>query len=189
VFSLAECRRLLVAARRYRQGKFLRYVVLQLFGGLRPGEALRASRINLKDGEIDLAGKETKTWHPRLVKMDPLLVSWIEVATGPAVNPQNSRLHWDELRRKAKLTRWPDDVLRHTAISHHFRRGGSYGLTAEWAGNSEAIIKRHYQGRVTSDESAVFWGWFPDRQVRAGARKVVSQKRPRTSRAETTSLR
>ena len=53
------------------------------------------------------------------------------------------------------------DVLRHTAISHYFRKTGSYGKTAEQFGNSEAIIKRHYQGAVNSKETKAFYRLLP----------------------------
>lgn len=56
---------------------------------------------------------------------------------------------------------WSPDILRHTAISHFFRKTGSYGLTAEQFGNSEAIIKKHYQGRVSSEDTAKFYALRP----------------------------
>ena len=59
------------------------------------------------------------------------------------------------------LKPWPHDVLRHTAISHYFRKTGSYGRTAEQFGNSEAIIKNHYQGRVTSEDTKRFYALLP----------------------------
>jgi len=57
----------------------------------------------------------------------------------------------------AGIAQWPSDVARHTAISHFFRMTGSYGLTAEQFGNSESIIKLHYQGRVTSEDTKRFY--------------------------------
>jgi hypothetical protein len=56
-----------------------------------------------------------------------------------------------------ELKPWPSDVMRHTAIRHYFRKTGSYGRTAEQFGNSEAIIKKHYHGRVSSDETKAFY--------------------------------
>lgn len=184
IFTLAECARLLVAARDFKGGKFLRYVVLGLFCGLRPGEIRRAQSINLDDGEIHLDSDETKTNNPRTVSLDPVAVAWLKALPSHSVDPLGSRLDWDKLRKKAKLTRWPNDVLRHTAISHFFRRGGSYGLTAEWAGNSEGIIKKHYQGRVSSAEAAKFWSWHPDRKARRALRdksKVVPFPSPESA--------
>jgi hypothetical protein len=59
------------------------------------------------------------------------------------------------------LKPWPVDVMRHTAISHYFRQTGSYGQTAEQFGNSESIIKRHYQGRVSSEDTKAFYALAP----------------------------
>ena len=56
---------------------------------------------------------------------------------------------------------WSPDIMRHTAISHYFRKTGSYGQTAEQFGNSEAIIKNHYQGRVSSEEAKAFYALLP----------------------------
>jgi hypothetical protein len=52
--------------------------------------------------------------------------------------------------------------MRHTAISHFFRLTGSYGRTAEEFGNSESIIKAHYQGWVTSQDTKHFCSLKPD---------------------------
>jgi integrase len=178
IFSLAQVRRLLVAARRFRGGKFLRFVVLGLFGGLRPAEAIRvrAGQVNLDDGELRLEGAQTKTGDPRTVFLHPTAVAWLRLCPGATRDPQKSRLLWDELRKKARcLEKWPHDVLRHTAISHAFRLEGSYGRVAEWAGNSEAIIKKHYQGRVSSEETAVFWALHPDRHERLLARAKMAE--------------
>jgi hypothetical protein len=59
---------------------------------------------------------------------------------------------------------FPHDVMRHTAISYFFRDTGSYGLTAEQFGNSEAIIKKHYQGRVSSEDTQKFYSIKPSRK-------------------------
>ena len=65
------------------------------------------------------------------------------------------------LVKPSGLKPWPVDVMRHTAISHFFRQSGSYGLTAEQFGNSEAIIKAHYQGRVSSEDTKRFYAILP----------------------------
>jgi hypothetical protein len=64
-------------------------------------------------------------------------------------------------KKEPGLKPWPSDVLRHTAISHYFRATGSYGFAAEQFGNSEAIIKAHYQSRVSSDEAKAFYRLMP----------------------------
>jgi integrase len=63
---------------------------------------------------------------------------------------------------------WAPDIMRHTAISHYFRKTGSYGQTAEQFGNSESIIKNHYQGRVSSEDTKQFYSLRPQKK---GGRK------------------
>lgn len=170
VYTLREVCRLLAAARRFREGKFLKFVALQLFGGLRPTEALRFRDDQLVGGHLRIEARQTKTGRGRTIVAHPVLVAWLKVAGKGAVSdPQKSKLLWQRLKGLARLGRWIPDGLRHTAISHHFRQGGSYGLTAEWAGNSEAVIRAHYQARTTPEDSARFWALFPDRKARRAA--------------------
>ena len=53
---------------------------------------------------------------------------------------------------KAKGYGWPFDVMRHSFISYAVALTQQIGQVALWAGNSEAVIKRHYLERVTEDE-------------------------------------
>lgn len=176
IYTLREVARLLVAAKRFRDGRFLPYVALQLFGGLRPTEASRLSFDQFKDGELRIEGKQAKTGDARTVKVDPVLAAWLALGPreGLVGDPMVSRKLWSQFRANAGLSRWIPDGLRHTAVSHFFRRCGSYGLTAEWAGNSEAVIREHYQGRTTAAESADYWTMFPDRQERKQARAQLA---------------
>lgn len=174
VLSLREVTRLLAAAKRYKGGRFAPYVATALFAGLRPTELSRLqwAQVNLDDGEIRLEKGQTKTKRPRVVTIGEPLASWLRWCDAKGHREfsfSNWQREFKALRHAAKLSRWPDDVLRHSAISHHFRRGGSYGLTAEWAGNSEAVIKAHYQGRVSSEETAKFWNLYPTREQRRAA--------------------
>ena len=68
------------------------------------------------------------------------------------------------MKASAGLKTWTPDVMRHTAISHYFRKCGSYRFTAEQFGNSETIIKNHYQGRVSSEETKAFYRLMPSRR-------------------------
>lgn len=74
--------------------------------------------------------------------------------------PVKSHYYW----KKVVSVAWVPDVMRHTAISHYFRKTGSYGQTAEQFGNSESIIKAHYQGRVSSDETKKFYALRPSKK-------------------------
>jgi integrase len=180
VLSVSECKVLIQAAEQHRGGRLAPYVALCLFGGLRPFEAARLSleQINLKDGEIRIEPDQTKTKTGRVVTVGPTLKAWLEAYKGKPLYPANWRRDFDLIKAAAgygnpkrlpkhiaesrkQWREWPEDVLRHTGISHFFRNCGSFGLTAEWAGNSEAIIKRHYKGLVSSEDTKAFYALMP----------------------------
>lgn len=176
VLTPREILRLLAAAKRYRGGLLAPYVALALFGAVRPnGELarLRWDQLNFQDGQLTIASEQEKTHRARTIALEGPLRSWLEWAAKrdqKIIHPPDFWPNFRALRQKAKLTRWPADVLRHTGVSYYFRKTGSYGLTAEWAGNSEAIIKARYQGRVTTAEAAAFWILHPERAQRGKAR-------------------
>lgn len=175
ILTVDECERLLWAAEAFKDGRLVPYVAVCLFGALRPFEASRLTwaQVNLTDREIRLEANQTKTGTGRVVSVNPTLHAWLEICKGREFFPSNWRKDFDELKEqigygrgtedKPDLKPWPVDVLRHTGISHQFRQTGSYGLTAELAGNSEAIIKAHYQGRVSSEDTKRFYAIKPRR--------------------------
>ena len=180
VLPVDECRSLLQAAEKLQKGRSVPYVALCLFGGLRPTEAARLTwdQVNLKDGEIRLKGAQTKTGKGRIVAIDKTLKAWLNqyrkvgdiYRSGYEADLREMRLsigYGTKTEGQPHLRPWVSDVLRHTAISHYFRLTGSYGRTAEQFGNSEAIIKKHYQGRVSSAETKQFYALRPS----AGAHK------------------
>lgn len=160
ILPMKDCGRLLKAA---APAGLAPYVAVCLFGGLRPFEAARLTwgQVNLKDREIRLEANQTKTGTARVVSICDTLHDWLKAHKDKAFYPANWRKKFDAVRKKAKITNWPSDVMRHTAISHYFRNTGSYGKTAEQFGNSEAIIKAHYQSRVTSDDTKKFYALIP----------------------------
>jgi integrase len=174
VLPLKDCTKLMREAERYEKGRLAPYLALCLFGGLRPHEAARVTwdQVNLTDGEIRLKGAQTKTGKGRIVTICPTLKAWLKRyrRTGEIYRPAYD-LELRQVREqvgygpkteaKPHLKAWVPDILRHTAISHYFRHTGSYGQTAEQFGNSEAIIKKHYQGRVSSEDTKKFYALRP----------------------------
>jgi integrase len=173
VLTVTDCKALLSKAESFKRGRLAPYVAVCLFAGLRPLEARRLTweAVNLADGEIRLEATQTKTGTPRVVSICPTLAKWLKKYEGRTFNPPNWRKDFDAVKgalsfgtptgEKDSPKAWPEDVLRHTAISHYFRHTGSYGQTAEQFGNSEAIIKKHYQGRVSSEDTKAFYALLP----------------------------
>jgi integrase len=171
ILTVDECKVLLAAS---EPRGLAPYVSVCLFSGLRPFEASRLTwqAVNLKDKEIRLEGNQTKTGHPRVVAICDTLLAWLKAHQGKPFFPSNWRKTFDQAKAATgfgspeednKLKPWPVDVMRHTAISHYFRKTGSYGQTAEQFGNSEAIIKKHYQGRVSSTDTQSFYALRPSK--------------------------
>lgn len=163
VLTVAECERLLSAAEQYENGALVPYVALGLFAGLRPFEIRRLtwSRVNLSEREIRIEQNTSKLGVSRVVTILPALSKWLEAYRDVPFYPKNWRKQFDAVKAKAGIESWPVDVMRHTAISHHFRKHTSYGLAAEQFGNSEQIIKSNYQGRVTAAETELFYALMP----------------------------
>jgi integrase len=174
VLLVNECEALLRAAENFENGHLVPYVALCLFGGLRPFEAARLTwdQVNLTDAEIRLKGTQTKTGKGRIVVICKTLKAWLsryrkagEIYRSPYnVDLKKVRAnigYGSKTDEQPDLKPWVSDVLRHTAISHYFRLTGSYGRTAEQFGNSEGIIKKHYQGRVSSADTKRFYALRP----------------------------
>lgn len=169
VLPIADCEKLMAEAQTFDDGALLPYLTLTLFEGLRPFEARRMKwdHINFADREIRIEGWQTKTKRPRSFTLDDRTMKWLNRCKDLPIFPANFANRIPVLMKKIGygagdgLKKWPKDFLRHTAISHFFRNTGSYGLTAERFGNSEAIIKKHYQGRVTSAETKKFYALMP----------------------------
>jgi integrase len=187
VMSVDECKALLRAAEGFKDGRLVPYVCVCLFAGLRPFEAARLTwdQVNFKDGEIILKAEQTKTGRGRIFKIVPevpgggpkTLLRWLRACEGKEFFPSNWRRDFDEVKALAGFTGrkggdekgkpWPEDVMRHTAISHYFRLTGSYGRAAEQFGNSEAIIKAHYQSVVglSSKDTEKFYEIKPTKKA------------------------
>lgn len=171
VLSVEECERLMRGAEKFKRGRLVPYFAVCLFGGLRPTEAARMdwARVNLADGELTISSRN-KTKRGRTIELSATLAAWMKAYKGKPFKPSNFRKDFDAIRRKAGfgsgdgLKPWVGDYMRHTGISHYFRKTGSYGLTAEWAGNSEQVIKNHYQGRVSTADTKKFYSITPTKK-------------------------
>lgn len=159
ILSVEQVEKLLRAA---EAGKLAVYTALAVFGGLRPAEITRLTwkQINLTDKEIHLESAQTKTKRSRTIEICPTLLAWLTAYKGEEIFPAGWIKHFRKVRTAAGI-KWTPDVARHTAISHYFRLTGSYGKAAEKFGNSEEIIKSHYQGKVSSDETKLFYAIKP----------------------------
>jgi hypothetical protein len=103
------------------------------------------------------------------------LAAWLAIAPGPIIPPNFDRL--------AKLTRkhfnLSHDEARHSFISYHVALHRSIGDAALQAGNSEAIVKRHYLNTHTQDEGSAFFRVTPDLKRRRAVLAALPKTKPK----------
>ena len=61
------------------------------------------------------------------------------------------------LRQHGILSIWPQDIMRHSYISYRLAQGHNRGQVAEWAGNSETVIRSRYRRPLMKEDGAA---WF-----------------------------
>jgi hypothetical protein len=154
-----------------RPGCLVPYFALCLFAGLRPdvreGEVRKladspdcAKLINEALGVIRITPEISKVSAIRQVKIRPNLAAWLKrypLEKFPIVVP-NQQDMVSIVRAKFGLG---DDVLRHTFISAHIAKWKSLGEAALEAGNSEAMIRKHYLNMLSEAQADAFWGIVP----------------------------
>jgi hypothetical protein len=160
-------------------GCLVPYFALAVFAGIRPsvngGEITRIAKlvntkriIDLKAGVIRIPPELAKTKDVRQVMIQPCLQAWLQrypIARYPLI-PCNACHLLPQVRGKFGIGH---DVLRHTFISMHVSKFRSMGDTALQAGNSEAMIKKHYLNLATPDEAEAFWQIAPALTKQAAA--------------------
>jgi hypothetical protein len=159
--SAETCKNLMQYVEGFKGGKFVRYFVIQLFAGVRPGELSRLAAkpvaIDLDNAVIKLTAAMTKTREARQITIQSNLRAWLSQYGGDIV-PRGHERAASHVREKFGLTR---DVLRHTFITMHVMAFDSFAQTAIQSGNTEEIIRKHYFNASTKVDAARFWNIVP----------------------------
>lgn len=158
-----ECRELLETCRS-KVPDLLSFIVLGVFCGIRPFEALDMSwdDVDLRRGILRV--DRTKTGKRRIVPLEPAAAAWLAVCHRSSLCPS-----WSTIRRRRRAL-WPDwsqDVLRHTAASYLLALHQDAGKVAFWLGNSPRILMEHYSELVDPDACGAFWSQRPEDAVPA----------------------
>ena len=139
------------------------YVALGCYAGLRPFEItrLRWEDFNWERNSIHVHAEVAgKTNEARYVPIEPCLVEWlvgVRQKEGDAVMANSQEYASLALREAGIITSWPQDVMRHSYISHRIARGDGAGLVAEQSGNSERIIKKHYRHPLWPEDGKAYF--------------------------------
>jgi integrase len=139
---------------------------LCLFAGIRPGvpdgeiTKIKPEDVNIDTGVISISADVSKVREPRRITIQPNLAAWLRaypLSKFPIV-VGNFKKRREKFRDRFNLSH---DVLRHTYISMFVARFRSIGEAAIQAGNSEAIIRRHYLDLKSTEEGAAFFEIMP----------------------------
>jgi integrase len=164
-------------------GALVPFFALCLFAGIRPsGEIskLSAADVSAENASIIIEPRVSKVNMRRLLTIQPNLAAWLEaypLDKFPIIPPKmkNFRGKLTRIRKEFKLAH---DVLRHTFISMHVAKFRSMGDTALQAGNSEAIIRRHYLNVTTQQEANAFFNIAPRKKPEAKAAAATVEQQP-----------
>lgn len=152
----------------YKKGKLVKWFALAYFAGIRPsvdnGELSKLAEreddlINLTTGRIMLPADMTKTKDSRPIAISDNLKQWLEAYPEQPIMPANLKNDYRHVRQKFGLQ---NDETRHSFISYHIALHRSIGGTAQEAGNSESMIKKHYLDHRPKEEGEAFFSIIPD---------------------------
>ncbi len=164
IYTPAEIADLLKAAPK----EFLPFVALGAFAGLRSAEIQRIEwpDIDLPGNFIHVAAGQAKTRSRRLVPILPNLAAWL--ATCPSQRGNVCKLTEAGLREARAVTveksgtPWKDNGLRHSFISYRLADTQSAAQVALEAGNSPAMVFRHYRELVKPTDATAWFAIAPE---------------------------
>ena len=164
IYSPAEIGALLKAA----SVDFLPMLALGAFAGLRSAELERAEwqDVDLPGGFVHVGGKKAKTRSRRLVPILPNLAAWLapyarrkgKVWPGTDAGLRDARAATVE----AASVGWKPNALRHSFISYRLADIQDAAKVSLEAGNSPAIVFRHYRELVKPDAARAWFAIVPD---------------------------
>ena len=165
--STAKAAELMAAVEALDGGRFVPFFALCLFAGIRPclrtGEILRLKPedVNLETGFIFVSADVSQVREPRKVTIQPNLLAWLKAYPPTDERPIVPKNLQHVRARIAKAHGLSHDIMRHTFISMFVAKFRSIGEAAIQAGNSEAIIRKHYLDMKSQTEAEEFFGIMP----------------------------
>jgi integrase len=167
VFTPDELQKLLTAAPVH----LIPLLAIGGFAGLRAAEICRLNwgAVDLERKLIELRAGQAKTASRRIIPVSDNLKAWLELVPerkGSVIADHDYFRQATALARKIGM-RWPQNALRHSFISYRLAEVEDAAKVALEAGNSPAIIFKHYRELVTGDASAKWFaimppeGWVP----------------------------
>jgi integrase len=161
---------------RYVDERFLPFVALGGFAGLRSIEILRLEwrDVWFEKGFIEVGRDKSKTATRRLVPICPALEAWLKPLAkenGPILPDIRDEFHFTRLFHAAKgrlndekgvpRVKLVHNGLRHSFCSYRMAETKSAAQVALEAGNSPKMLFEHYRELVTEDEAKEWFSLSP----------------------------
>jgi integrase len=164
IYTPTEVTALLLAASK----EFRPVVAIGAFAGVRTAEIMRLTfpDIDLPGGYIHIAAAQAKTASRRLVPIAPNLAQWL------APYAKQRGLIWKGDRHEMEFARaetvkaagvpWKPNALRHSFCSYRLAEVQSAAQVALEAGNSPAMVFRHYRELVKPEAAKTWFAVAPE---------------------------
>jgi integrase len=160
----------------------LPYHAIALFAGVRPLELQRLNwqHVDLVECHIEITADVSKTGRRRIIDIEPNLKAWLNHyisnggSTEGSVTPTtNLRTKLRSIRESAGLTKWTQDVMRHSYASYWLAKHGDINrLTLQMGHESADMLWKHYHKASKKKDADAYWSILPKPSHRG--RKIVS---------------
>jgi integrase len=140
------------------------------FAGLREAEIQRLDwiEIDLARGHIEVKAAKAKSARRRIVPVQPNLAAWLQPysrMTGRVV-PAGARRKLARVRKAAKLTRWPNNGLRHSFASYRLAAvHDAPRVSVELGHTSPQMLYSTYRELVLPTEAERYWTILPTEET------------------------
>ena len=144
--------------------RLLPILAIGAFSGIRVAELNRLdwSAVDLDRRIIEIRAGQAKTASRRVVPITDNLAAWLEPLERQGRVVPAKQAHRDVAALSAALgIAWPRNVLRHSFISYRIAVVKSADQVALEAGNSPAIIFKHYRELTTEDQADKWFAILP----------------------------
>ncbi len=167
IFSVADCRCLLLAALTQPGLELGPALALGLFAGIRSEELNRLdwSAVKVNRQMVTIGPEVAKKRRIRNVTLTANAIAWLHAfgvkESGPVL-PSDSRRRWDKLCTEAVLKKWMHNGCRHTFASCHYAMHDNASLTCNQLGQgSDAVLFNHYRSLMDKETAQEFFNIMP----------------------------
>jgi integrase len=169
IFAVDELRGLLEGAQR-AETDVVPMLAIGAFAGLREAEIQRLdwNEIDFARGHIEVKAAKAKSARRRIIPIQPNLAAWLQPHSGMTgrVVPAGARRKLARVREAAKLTRWPNNGLRHSFASYRLAAAHDAPRVAHELGHtSPQMLYSTYRELVLPTEAERYWTILPTEET------------------------